>query len=404
MRKDVLIIIILLFVSCSKDETPEFVGVERTVIAYMAADNDLSGDAPVDLEEMKQSYKETGVNLIVLMDVANETPYLLRITEGGSETIKVYPEFDSADPANMNSLLRDIIEMYPSDDYGLILWSHGTSWLPAGMQLKSFAKDGNRQMDIPELTEALPVRFGFILFDACLMGSIEVAYELKDKADYIIASSGETIYEGFPYDLIIPELIKQQPDFRKVAEHYFTYYNEQENELYRSATISAVNTRELEALAAVTAQAIAGQPFDMTIFDRRSVQRLDVYAEQYTFDFMDFVNKAFPETDKTALTEQLNKAVLYKAHTAGFIGMYDIDTFCGLSCYIPHPSRDDMNSYYLHLNWSEASGFVNLFDNREERINVPASESRTDVEPINKKQPRQGNLLENETPKELLPP
>jgi hypothetical protein len=41
---------------------------------------------------------------------------------------------------------------------------------------------------------------------------------------------------------------------------------------------------------------------------------------------------------------------------------------------------------------------------REDGINVPASESRTDVKPINKIQPRQGNLLENETPKELLPP
>jgi hypothetical protein len=131
---------------------------------------------------------------------------------------------------------------------------------------------------------------------------------------------------------------------------------------------------------------------------------LDVYAEQYTFDFLDFVNKAFPETDKTALTEQLNRAVLYKAHTAGFIGMYDINTFCGLSCYIPHPSRDDLNSYYRYLNWSQASGFMNLFDNREEERRVSAPESRTDVEPINKTQPRQGNLLEKETPKELLPP
>jgi tetratricopeptide (TPR) repeat protein len=41
---------------------------------------------------------------------------------------------------------------------------------------------------------------------------------------------------------------------------------------------------------------------------------------------------------------------------------------------------------------------------REDGINVPASESRTDVEPINKIQSRQDNLLENETPKELLPP
>ncbi|MDR1170334.1 MAG: O-antigen ligase family protein [Prevotellaceae bacterium] len=41
---------------------------------------------------------------------------------------------------------------------------------------------------------------------------------------------------------------------------------------------------------------------------------------------------------------------------------------------------------------------------REEKINVPAPESRMNVEPFNKTQSRQGHLLENETPKELLPP
>jgi hypothetical protein len=41
---------------------------------------------------------------------------------------------------------------------------------------------------------------------------------------------------------------------------------------------------------------------------------------------------------------------------------------------------------------------------RKEEIHVPASESRTDVEPINKTQPGQGHLLENETPKEPQPP
>jgi hypothetical protein len=37
-------------------------------------------------------------------------------------------------------------------------------------------------------------------------------------------------------------------------------------------------------------------------------------------------------------------------------------------------------------------------------INVPALESRTDVEPVNKIQSGQGHLLGNETPKEFLPP
>jgi hypothetical protein len=41
---------------------------------------------------------------------------------------------------------------------------------------------------------------------------------------------------------------------------------------------------------------------------------------------------------------------------------------------------------------------------REEEMNVPAPESRTNVKPFNKMQPGQGNLWKKETPKELLPP
>jgi hypothetical protein len=45
----------------------------------------------------KTTFSETGVNLIVLMDVAYETPRLLRITEDGEQEIKTYQEFNSAD-------------------------------------------------------------------------------------------------------------------------------------------------------------------------------------------------------------------------------------------------------------------------------------------------------------------
>jgi hypothetical protein len=40
---------------------------------------------------------------------------------------------------------------------------------------------------------------------------------------------------------------------------------------------------------------------------------------------------------------------------------YDIETCCGLSCYIPHPERDDLNEYYKTPGWYAASGFNFLF-------------------------------------------
>jgi hypothetical protein len=172
----------------------------------MAADNDLDADALADIEEMKQGFSEKDANLIVFVDPLDEVPYLLKIGAGKETRIKSYPELNSADSVILKQIIQEVIGLYPAPEYGLILWSHGTSWLPAGTQLRSFGKDSGKEMNLPDLADALPVKFNFILMDACLMGSVEVAYELKDKTDFIIASSTETIADGFPYDKIIPEL------------------------------------------------------------------------------------------------------------------------------------------------------------------------------------------------------
>ena len=226
----------ILFVSCSKDDEV-FVPVDRTIIIYMAADNDLSEDAWDNIREIQDGYRESGANLLVFIDSAEDAPHILKIGRGSSTRVKTYPEFNSADAAQMERVLNDIVEMYPAASYGLVLWSHGTSWLPAGSHLKSFGEDNGRQMNITALASSLPIRFDFILMDACLMGSVEVAYELRNKTDFIIASPTEIIYTGFPYVQIISELLRAKPDFDKVAEEYINFYN-QLSGAYRSATIS----------------------------------------------------------------------------------------------------------------------------------------------------------------------
>ncbi len=351
---------IIIFVSCGKDDDVVDIPANRTTIVYMAADNDLSEDADADIEEMKMGFSEKGTNLIVFIDAADVTPYILKIKPNDGQVIKNYPEFNSADASQMRQVFDDIIEMYPAESYGLILWSHGTSWLPAGRKLKSFGDDNGKQTDIRALADALPVHFDYILFDACLMGAVEVAYELKDKADYIIASSTETIYEGFPYDQIVPELISPDPDLKKVAERYFKFYDNLSG-AYRSATVSLTDTRQLNDLAALVRTLISENTFNPDCFDRTRVQRLDVYGEQYVFDLFDFLDHAFPGVDKQSLIEQLNKTVLYKAYTPMFIEQYEIKTYCGMSCYIPHPQRDDLNAYYQQLGWCATARFTELF-------------------------------------------
>jgi len=145
----------------------------------MAADNDLTNDARVNIQEMQSGFEEKGVNLIVFFDPFDDLPHVLQIGRGSATRVKDYLEFNSADAVQMGHVLSELIELYPAQEYGLILWSHGTAWLPAGSMLRSFGDDRGRQMNIRDLAENLPLKFDFILFDACLMGSVEVAYELK---------------------------------------------------------------------------------------------------------------------------------------------------------------------------------------------------------------------------------
>ena len=47
-------------------------------------------------------------------------------------------------------------------------------------------------MEITDFAMALPDHlFEFIIFEACNMAGIEVAYELRNKAAYIMASSAQ---------------------------------------------------------------------------------------------------------------------------------------------------------------------------------------------------------------------
>lgn len=367
MKKKNLIPIMLLFIllfclSCTDDRNDNHISkVSRTIIVYMIADNDLSDDALLNIKLMEKGYIETGAKLIVFIDPANKSPYLLQIEKKGSHIVKSYSEFNSADVNEFGKVLQEIIVMYPSEEYGLVLWSHGSNWMPANSMLRSFGYKAGKEINIPDLANALPIKFDFILFDACMMGSIEVAYELKEKANCIIASSTEVLSDGFPYDEIVPEMLQPTVNLKSIAQRYFNYYNTQKDEDYRSATVTLINTNQLYDLAQETKKILDANQFDRMSFNRDSVQRLDTYDEQYVFDLLNFMDTAFPKVEKLQLNSILNKTVLYKSSTPMFLSMYEIKNYCGLSCYIPLSTRNDLNTYYKKLKWYNESGFCNLF-------------------------------------------
>lgn len=368
-----LFFLTLLFAACGKSKLePEAKQKFRTVLVYLAANNSLEDDAYKNMRQMEEAIGNIDGNLIVYAKLKTGSPALYEVTkktgtESGLKKIKDYPPYSSSDPIVMKSIIKETQELYPADTYGLILWSHATGWVPAsqnGIKLRSFGDDNGHVMDITDLNNALPNNFDFIMFDACSMASTEVLYEIKDKAKYFIASPGEVVSNGMPYDKITNDLfLPGSEGYKTIAAKYYNHYNSLSSGAW--ATVSVIESAQLSNLVAQTKITLQSQPPLYTDFNRNNIQRMDFDRfgnPLIAFDFLDFLNQNYnnnPNYQKTKTS--LEKAILYKANTQFFNG-FEIKTNSGLTCYIPSSDNaGPAHTFYKTLKWYKDSGFDSLF-------------------------------------------
>jgi hypothetical protein len=360
----------LLQVSCKKTDVVKREKVNNMVLVYMEANNDLRYDALNSINRMELGAKNLNGTLLVYIKTSSVRSYLLKIKYDEddnrivSDTVKVFENNSTSDPEFFKDVLQYAQSEYPADSYGLVLWSHATSWAPAStgsISTKSFGRDTGKEFDIIELKNAMPDNLAFIVFDACSMGGVEVLYEFKDKAKYIIASPAETISESFPYQRIAPMLFQGVTGLKDVARTYYEYYNAYTDDR-QSATVVMVQNTELAGLAQEMKSVMSANKVYGNQLLSNGVQRLDFTANfpVATYDFGDFLDHNFPAAGLNALHAQMDRLILYKASTNKFLGV-PITKFSGLTCYIPFKGDINLN-YYRRLQWYKNSGFSIPFE------------------------------------------
>ena len=375
----IILAIMVLLAACNKTETVYPEG-DRTVLLYLAGDNNLSDDGYNNLRSLREGMKGVAGRVVIYFDPAGSAPCLMTIKGSDSpvlDTVAFYEEEDSADPAVLQRVIGEMKLRYPSDSYGLILWSHGMGWFPVGYSFpgstsyrrtnqpyiptKYFGQDatlaegrGDSYMEIADLAAALTGHFDFIMFDACFMASVEVLYELRDKADYFIASPAEIISDGFPYEAAAPYFWGGEEDLKQVCREYYNYYaNHPIGGSWQSGTLSLVKASELGALAQAAHQAVGsvGESGVGSVW-RYPLSRLDL--PDVFYDLGDYVNVMGNEDGKAAFREQLARTVVYKVATEKMFGEeIPSDRYSGLSCYIPQSRWQNMNGFYSTLEWAQ---------------------------------------------------
>ncbi|MCR5520237.1 MAG: hypothetical protein K6F21_07885 [Bacteroidales bacterium] len=301
----------------------------------------------------------------------------------------------ATDPAVFKEVLLKVQELYPNSNYSLIFSSHATGWLPAGRynqsniiefsrrnaapsaplflynmdenepKVKSIGAEAeridgtlySREMDLKDMAASIPIHLDYILFDACLMGGIEVAYELKDVTDKVAFSQAEVLARGFDYS-DMKSLINDNPSIEDFCKAFYDYYNAQQNS-ERSATISVISTAGLEALADYSKELFGKYRSSVSALNTRSgVQKYYRGDKHWFFDFEDVLVKAgISDEEKASLDRLLEGCVTYKAATPEFLGI-KINVHSGLSMYLPGAGDSALNEYYKTLAWNKAANLV----------------------------------------------
>ena len=196
-----LVFALIAVITCSKKE--EEAGVSWTIIGYFDGNNNLDisqNNTSFTIEDVHEfedvgstdrvkvvvalgSLKTGGIVKYYLVEKhENELPDSI-----SSPVLQNLGTKDMSDPQTLRSFIEFAVSNYPADHYMLIVDDHGGGWRGVCVDEQNGAGD---MMTLPELKGAIPdnVHLDIIVFHACLMSMAEVAYELKDKADYMVAS------------------------------------------------------------------------------------------------------------------------------------------------------------------------------------------------------------------------
>lgn len=114
-----------------------------------------------------------------------------------SAVLEELPNQNHGDPSTLRDFLRWGMEKYPARHYAVVVGDHGKGFLGTGFD------DVHRDtLRLPELREALSqsgLKPDVLVLDACLMGQLEVASELQDRAGYLVASEEILGRDGLPH-------------------------------------------------------------------------------------------------------------------------------------------------------------------------------------------------------------
>jgi len=357
--------LILTNITADKNITAVFQPEKWTVLVHFAVDNNIdyefeSSNGIVSnylatLETIEAGDTYNNIDIIVLMDCYNEdtqgTGYATIFQDGYyhltggnfSDDLDVtITEVNSGSTSDAESFMDWVITNYPADHYMYSIFNHGGGFddtNTAGTYGIGFDDSNDDALSHYELNLVTSYLKGLIgknidLFFpyACLMGGVELAYEIRNNIDYLLFS--EELYPAEKWSYEALSSITSNPAITgeeigtAFCDSAYTYFT---TVVPRDFTLSLIDLSAIDALSnsintyAQTAESSIGSSSTIaSYYNTAAEDTFSMYSmagvEWYYMDLGDYLsnviaNPNISSTVKSAasnVNNALNNAVLYK--------------------------------------------------------------------------------------------
>jgi hypothetical protein len=319
-----------------------------TIMAYIIGSNleSENGCATMDIQEMCKAEIGENINLIIeaggakrwqnnIMTSGGVGRY--RVVGSGMQALEDRGRKSMVEPSEVSDFINYCKTNYPADRYMFIFWDHG------GGTLAGFGSDelATGELSLDEISSVFKnsgIKFDFVGFDACLMGTVETAYALNGSADYLIAAEEEEPGYGWHYTGWLKALNKNpQLETEKLGSIIvddFVASNGRQN-----VTLSVIDLKKISDVYSKLCELCANGNKEIASGNYSNIAKARKNTKAYgggqfeQIDIIDFCNKS-GLAGADAVVSAVKDAVVYHKTNIGSTN--------GLAMYFPY----DYPSYY----------------------------------------------------------
>lgn len=381
----------LVVTSCRKDE-PEERPIDpvypKTVIMYVVGENGLATDLSTDINEILSAKQEAmgEKDKIVLYLDNTSLPMIYTITKDtpASRISDLVPEYtypedvNSCTYDNMLYVLNYVARHHVSSSYAMVFASHGSGWIPK--RTRSFGVDNGHnttsnvgdEMDVTEIRDAIRdseiAHMDYLFFDCCFMQNVEVAYELKDVTDYIIASPAEIPAYGAPYLTVLKTLFCNPFDATELVKQYAEGYKTSEYAQFNGVLLSAVKCSAMPTCASFVSEMLHKYEQQFLSCSYVGVNNYFEYPEwgrgfpDY-YDLDGIMYNVVDAEDYSRWLKVMDEMIVAKSVSDSWFSAFNnafnrVDTthYSGISMHLPLPKYDSQNfgsQKYYETSWAK---------------------------------------------------